>query len=52
MLIDPLKATLLVVDIQEKLIGAMSDPAGTRARARWLLAATAELQLPTVISEQ
>jgi len=32
MLIDPLKATLLVVDIQEKLIGAMSDPEGTRAR--------------------
>ncbi len=30
MLIDPLKATLLVVDIQEKLIGAMSDPEGTR----------------------
>ncbi|PWQ88442.1 hydrolase, partial [Enterococcus faecium] len=25
---------------------------GTRARARWLLAATAELALPTVISEQ
>ncbi|MGE7993461.1 hydrolase [Pseudomonas sp. NPDC089554] len=52
MLIDPRQATLLVVDIQEKLIGAMSDPQGTRARARWLLAATAELELPTVISEQ
>jgi hypothetical protein len=26
MLIDHHKATLLVVDIQEKLIGAMSDP--------------------------
>ena len=52
MLIDPRKATLLVVDIQEKLINAMSDPEGTRARARWLLAATAELELPTVISEQ
>ena len=52
MLIDPHKATLLVVDIQEKLIGAMSDAEGTRARARWLLAATAELELPVVISEQ
>ncbi|WP_331831759.1 isochorismatase family protein [Pseudomonas sp. LH21] len=52
MLIDPRKATLLVVDIQEKLIAAMSDPEGTAARARWLLAATAELKLPTVISEQ
>ncbi|HYQ52705.1 MAG TPA: hydrolase [Pseudomonas sp.] len=52
MLIDPHKATLLAVDIQEKLIGAMSDPEGTRARARWLLAASAELELPIVISEQ
>ncbi|QXH49555.1 isochorismatase family protein [Pseudomonas fakonensis] len=52
MLIDSSNATLLVVDIQEKLIGAMSDPAGTAARARWLLAATAVLELPTVISEQ
>ena len=52
MLIDPRQATLLVVDIQEKLIDAMSDPEGTAARARWLLAATTELQLPTVISEQ
>ena len=52
MLIDASKATLLVVDIQAKLIGAMSDPTGTAARARWLLAATAELELPTVISEQ
>ncbi|MBF8780481.1 hydrolase [Pseudomonas fulva] len=52
MLIDPRQATLLVVDIQEKLIGAMSEPAATLARARWLLAACADLQLPTVISEQ
>ncbi|NIE77404.1 hydrolase [Pantoea sp. Ap-967] len=52
MLIDPLKATLLVVDIQEKLINAMGDPEGTRARACWLLAASTELELPVVISEQ
>ncbi|HEN8711105.1 TPA: hydrolase [Pseudomonas putida] len=52
MLIDPHKATLLVVDIQEKLIGAMSDAEGTRARARWLLAACTDLALPIVISEQ
>ncbi len=52
MLIEPHKATLLVVDIQEKLIGAMSDPEGTHARARWLVAASAELGLPIVISEQ
>ena len=52
MLIEHHKATLLVVDIQEKLIGAMSDPQGTSARARWLLAACADLELPVVISEQ
>lgn len=52
MLIDPSKATLLVIDVQEKLIGAVSDPDGTLARTRWLLAATAQLELPTVISEQ
>ena len=52
MLIDPTQATLLVIDVQEKLIGAVSDPAGTLARTRWLLAATAALELPSVISEQ
>ena len=52
MLIDASRATLLVIDVQEKLIGAVSDPAGTLARTRWLLAATTELGLPTVISEQ
>lgn len=52
MLIDASRAALLVIDVQEKLIGAVSDPAGTLARTRWLLAATAELGLPTVISEQ
>lgn len=52
MLIDPTQATLLVIDVQEKLIGAVNDPAGTLARTRWLLSATAELELPTVISEQ
>lgn len=52
MLIDPTQATLLVIDVQEKLIGAVSDPAGTLARTRWLLAATAELGLGVVISEQ
>jgi len=52
MLIDPSKATLLVIDVQENRSGAVSDPDGTLARTRWLLAATAQLELPTVISEQ
>jgi hypothetical protein len=51
MLIDPHKATLLVVDIQEKLIGAMSDPRalGPGRAGCWR---PADLELPTVISEQ
>ena len=52
MLIDPRQTTLLVVDIQEKLIDAMTDPAGMRARARWLLAVCSALEVPTVVSEQ
>lgn len=52
MLIDATQATLLVIDVQEKLIGAVTDPAGTVARTRWLLAATGELGLPVVFSEQ
>ena len=52
MLIKANQASLLVIDVQEKLIGAVSDPTGTLARTRWLLAATAELGVPTVISEQ
>ncbi|HWD33055.1 MAG TPA: hydrolase [Pseudomonas sp.] len=52
MLIKANQASLLVIDVQEKLIGAVSDPDGTLARTRWLMAATAELGLPTVISEQ
>lgn len=52
MLIDAAQATLLVIDIQEKLIGAVSEPAATLARARWLIAAGVELGLPVVISEQ
>lgn len=52
MLIEHHRATLLVVDIQERLLGAMSDPQGMRDRAHWLLAACADLALPVVISEQ
>ncbi|MBM7060222.1 hydrolase [Pseudomonas sp. UL073] len=52
MLIDAHKATLLVVDVQQRLIGAVTDPAGTLARIRWLLQVAGELDLPVVISEQ
>lgn len=52
MLIHSASATLLVVDVQEKLIGAMSDPSGALARIRWLIAATSALGVPIVVSEQ
>ena len=52
MLIKPNQASLLVIDVQDKLIGAVSDPVGTLARTRWLLAATHALGVPTVFSEQ
>jgi nicotinamidase-related amidase len=52
MLINPRQATLLVVDIQEKLITAMTDPAGLVKRTEWLLKVCGELDVPVVFSEQ
>lgn len=52
MLMQQERATLLVVDVQEKLVGAVTDPAGMIARTRWLLGVASELGLPTVFSEQ
>ncbi|OWJ93442.1 hydrolase [Pseudomonas sp. A46] len=52
MLIDLHKATLLVIDVQDKLVPAMADPQGILPRIRWLLQVATELGLPTVISEQ
>lgn len=46
------KATLLVIDIQEKLVPAVTDPAAMLARTRWLLGVATDLGLPTVFSEQ
>ncbi len=52
MLISNDQATLLVVDVQEKLICAMTDPDGTVRRIEWLLKVCKELEIPTVFSEQ
>lgn len=52
MLIEADKAALLVVDVQDWLIGAITDPEGTLARLRWLLQVAAELELEVLISEQ
>jgi nicotinamidase-related amidase len=52
MLMQLERATLLVVDIQEKLVGAVTDPTGMLARTRWLLGVANDLGLPTLFSEQ
>lgn len=52
MLIDKERATLLVVDIQEKLLPAVLDAEGMLARCRWLIAAAHDVGLPVVFSEQ
>ena len=45
-------ATLLVVDIQDKLLPAVLDPQGLVERAGWLMRAANDLGLPVVLSEQ
>ncbi len=52
MLINKDDATLLVVDIQEKLVPAVQDASGMVARCRWLIAAAVDLGVPVVFSEQ
>lgn len=52
MLISRNDAALLVIDVQEKLIPAMSAPELTVKRIAWLLGVASELDLPIVISEQ
>lgn len=52
MLIDKNDATLLVVDVQEKLLPAVSDAEGMLARCCWLVAAAHDLGLPVWFSEQ
>ncbi len=52
MLIELHKVSLLVVDVQERLVGAMSDAEGLLARSRWMLEVAQALALPTVFSEQ
>lgn len=52
MLMQRDNATLLVVDIQQKLVPAVIDPDGMLARVRWLLGVAADTGLPVVFSEQ
>jgi nicotinamidase-related amidase len=52
MLIERDRSCLLVVDVQEKLAPAMTDPAGVIRNAGILMQAAARLGVPLVISEQ
>lgn len=52
MLLDQRHASLLVVDVQERLLPAMQEPERVLARTGILLRAAAELALPVTISEQ
>ncbi len=52
MLLDASKASLLVIDIQERLLPAMAEAERVTAKTGILLTAARELGLPITISEQ
>ena len=52
MLLDASKASLLVIDIQERLLPAMAEPERVTAKTGILLTAAREMGLPITISEQ
>ncbi|MGF1445739.1 MAG: isochorismatase family protein [Pikeienuella sp.] len=52
MLIRAETSCLIVIDMQERLVPAMQAPAQTMKSARLLLAAAAEIGVPTLVTEQ
>lgn len=52
MLLERAKSLLLLVDMQERLVPAMADPADVTARCGILLSAARELGVPVLASEQ
>ena len=52
MLIDASKSSLLVVDVQERLLPAMAAGNGVVERSKILLKAAKALDVPIVVSEQ
>jgi nicotinamidase-related amidase len=52
MLLDAGKSSLLIIDVQEKLLPAMAEPERVLAKCQILLMTAAELSLPVTISEQ
>ena len=52
MLIEAAKSSLLIVDVQERLLPAMADGAGVVSRSSVLLKAAKALDVPVAVSEQ
>jgi nicotinamidase-related amidase len=52
MLLDSIHSSLLIIDVQEKLLPAMHEGERVLARAQILIKAAQELELPITISEQ
>jgi nicotinamidase-related amidase len=52
MLMDASKASLLIVDVQDRLLPAMADGAGVVSRCKLLLKAAKDLDVPVAVSEQ
>jgi nicotinamidase-related amidase len=52
MLLDAVKSSLLIVDVQDKLLPAVLEPGRVVARAQILIQVANELQIPVTVSEQ
>ncbi len=52
MLLDAKKSSLLIVDVQERLLPAMAEPERVSTRCKILLQAAEALKIPITISEQ
>jgi hypothetical protein len=52
MLLDHRSSALMLIDLQEKLMPAMHEPAGVLRNALILLAAAGRLGVPTMVTEQ
>jgi nicotinamidase-related amidase len=52
MLLDARKCSLLVIDVQDKLLPAMTEPERVVARTKLLMRAAEELAVPVTVSEQ
>jgi nicotinamidase-related amidase len=52
MLMDASKSSLLLIDIQERLLPAMAEPEAVVSKSKILLTAAEQLDIPVMVSEQ